>query len=251
GVIESGSSRFDLSLLTGESRPVALGPGADATAGTLNLDAPVTLRVTAVGEARAIAEIARLMESATQAKSAYVRIADRASRLYAPVVHLLAALTFAGWMIAGAGWHQSILVAIAVLIITCPCALGLAVPVAQVVVSGTMMGKGLLVKDGSALERLAQADMALLDKTGTLTLGRPVAEGVAAITQAQRGIALALAMASRHPLSIAVRQALTGLGTQPAALDEIAETPGEGVSARHQGQPVALRRPHESELAAE
>ncbi|OJY70045.1 MAG: nitrogen fixation protein FixI [Sphingobium sp. 66-54] len=251
GTIESGRSRFDLSLLTGESAPVTLGEGSKAAAGTLNLDAPVTLRVTAVGEARAIAEIARLMESATQAKSRYVRLADRASRLYAPFVHTLAALSFAGWMIAGAGWHQSILVAIAVLIITCPCALGLAVPVAQVVVSGTMMGKGLLVKDGSALERLAQADMALLDKTGTLTLGRPVAEGVAAIPEARRGIALALAMASRHPLSIALRQALTGLGTQPAALDEIAETPGEGVTARYQGQPVALRRPRENELAGQ
>src|SRR5690606_18945495 len=210
GVIESGSSRFDLSLLTGESRPVALGPGADATAGTLNLDAPVTLRVTAVGEARAIAEIARLMESATQAKSAYVRIADRASRLYAPVVHLLAALTFAGWMIAGAGWHQSLLVAIAVLIITCPCALGLAVPVAQVVVCGAMMRSGLLVKNGSALERLAQADMALFDKTGTLTLGRPEPSGLDALDEHERAVARGLAMASRHPLAVALRQALGG-----------------------------------------
>jgi len=250
GMIESGTSRFDLSLLTGESRPVTLGPGAAATAGTLNLDAPVTLRVTAVGEARAIAEIARLMESATQAKSAYVRIADRASRLYAPVVHLLAALTFAGWMIAGAGWHQSLLVAIAVLIITCPCALGLAVPVAQVVVCGAMMRSGLLVKNGSALERLAQADMALFDKTGTLTLGRPEPSGLDALDEQERAVARGLAMASRHPLAVALRQALGGAQVGPAVLDEIAEIPGEGVHARWQGKPVAMRRPTADELAA-
>lgn len=251
GVIGSGRSRFDLSLLTGESAPVTLGEGDTAAAGTLNLDAPVTLRVTAVGEARAIAEIARLMDSASQGKSRYVRLADRLSRLYAPVVHTLAGLSFAGWMLSGAGWHQSILVAIAVLIITCPCALGLAVPVAQVVVSGTMMGKGLLVKDGSALERLAQADILLLDKTGTLTLGRPTAEGAATIPEAQRPIALALATASRHPLAIALRQALVGLGVSAAPLEDIVETPGEGVSARHEGRAVAMRRPRESELAAE
>jgi len=253
GVIAKGGSRFDLSLLTGESAPVTLGEGDRAAAGTLNLDAPVTLRVTAVGEARAIAEIARLMESASQTRSRYVRLADRLSRLYAPVVHTLAGLSFAGWMIAGAGWHQSILVAIAVLIITCPCALGLAVPVAQVVVSGTMMGKGLLVKDGSALERLAQADTLLLDKTGTLTLGRPVAVGVEAIPVDRRPIALALATASRHPLAIALRQALDVPSVAPAPLDtpldKLAETPGEGVSAQHAGRQVAMRRPRPAELA--
>jgi len=251
GIIEQGESRFDLSLLTGESAPVHAGPGDTATAGTLNLDGPVVLRVTAVGEARAIAEIARLMEGAAQSRSRYVRLADRASRLYAPAVHLLAALSFAGWMIAGAGWHQSLLVAIAVLIITCPCALGLAVPVAQVVVCSTMMRKGLLVKDGSALERLAQADEALLDKTGTLTLGRPAPEGIDAIPQAQRAIVRALAMASRHPLAVSLRQALGGADVGPAPLTDIVETPGEGVTARHEGRPVAMRRPRPEELGGD
>ncbi|MBU0554699.1 MAG: cadmium-translocating P-type ATPase [Alphaproteobacteria bacterium] len=248
GVIEDGTSRFDLSLLTGESAPVMLRPGDTATAGTLNLDGPVTLRVTAVGEARAIAEIARLMESAGQAKSRYVRLADKCSRLYAPVVHSLAAVTFIGWMIAGAGWHQSLLVAIAVLIITCPCALGLAVPVAQVVVCGAMMRAGLLVKDGSALERLAEADQALFDKTGTLTLGRPRAFGLEALDEEARSIARALAMTSRHPLAVALRQALGGEHVGPAALTDIQDIPGEGVRALWQGQPVSMGKPRESEV---
>ncbi len=247
GTIESGTSSFDLSLLTGESAPVALGPGADVAAGTLNLDAPVTLEVTAVGEARAIAEIARLMESATQAKSTYVRLADKAARFYAPCVHTLAALSFAGWMIAGAGWHHALLIAIAVLIITCPCALGLAVPVAQVVVCGAMMRSGLLVKNGDALERLAQADEALLDKTGTITLGRPEPSGVEVLDDEERFIARGLAMASRHPLAIALRQALGGAGVGPAPLTDIREVPGEGVHALFEGMAVAMRRPAAAE----
>lgn len=244
GTIESGTSRFDLSLLTGESAPVSAGPGDRVTAGTLNLDGPVTMRVTAVGEGRAIAEIARLMENASQSRSRFVRLADRAARLYAPAVHVLAALSFAVWMAAGAGWHQSLLVALAVLIITCPCALGLAVPVAQVVVCGALMRAGLLVKDGSALERLTQADEALLDKTGTLTLGRPIPQGLEAIPEAARPIARALAMASRHPLAIALRQGLGGADLVPATLTDIVETPGEGVTARFDGREVAMRRPN-------
>ncbi|MCW2381466.1 MULTISPECIES: heavy metal translocating P-type ATPase [unclassified Sphingobium] len=249
GVIEQGSSRFDLSLLTGESAPVTLRAGDRATAGTLNLDGPVTLRVTAVGEGRAIAEIARLMESAGQAKSRYVRLADKCSRLYAPVVHLLAAITFAAWIIAGASWHQSLLVAIAVLIITCPCALGLAVPVAQVVVCGAMMRAGLLVKDGSALERLAQADQALFDKTGTLTLGRPRAFGVEALDEEERSIARALAMTSRHPLAVALRQALGGEHVGPAVLTDVEDIPGEGVRALWHGQAVAMGKPAPQDLS--
>ena len=132
GVIALGASRFDQSLLTGESDPVPAGPDDAVLAGTLNLDAPVDVKVSAAGQGTTLAEIARLMEASGQVRGAYVRIADRASRLFAPAVHSLAALTFAGWMIAGAGVHQSLIYAIAVLIITCPCALGLAVPVAQV-----------------------------------------------------------------------------------------------------------------------
>jgi len=248
GVIAEGQSRFDLSLLTGETMPVELASGGSVLAGTLNLDAPVTIRVTAVGEERAIAEIARLMESAGQAKSRYVRLADKAVRYYTPAVHLLALCSFGGWMLSGAGWHQSLLIAIAVLLITCPCALGLAVPVAQVVASGAMMRAGLLVKDGSALERLSEADIVLFDKTGTLTLGRPRPVDLPALAPEQAAIARALAMASRHPLAIALRQALGGVDVGPVALSDIEDRAGEGVFARFDGKAVAMRRPAADEL---
>ena len=136
GLILNGISSFDLSLLTGESAAQALNVGNIVHAGTLNLDAPVQVRVTAAGPDTAVADIARLMEQASQGKSLYVRVADRAARFYAPAVHTLAAFSFLGWMAAGAGWHESLLIAVAVLIITCPCALGLAVPAAQIVVAG-------------------------------------------------------------------------------------------------------------------
>lgn len=245
GTIATGESRFDRSLLTGESAAVAMLAGDLVHAGTLNLDAPVDVQVTAAGADTSLAEIARLMEAAGQVRSRYVRIADRASRLYAPAVHTLAALTLAGWLIAGAGAHQSLVIAIAVLIITCPCALGLAVPVAQVVASGALMRAGVMVKDGAALERLARIDRALLDKTGTLTLGRPLPDpaGLAALAPEEAAIALALATHSRHPLSRALAEALAAGGVRAAVLQDVAEEPGRGVSATWQGQATALRRP--------
>ncbi len=245
GAVVVGSSRFDQSLLTGESTPIAAGEGDAVLAGTLNLDAPVDVRVTAAGQGTTLAEIARLMEASGQARSAYVRIADRASRLYAPAVHSLAALTFLGWMLAGAGVHQSLIYAIAVLIITCPCALGLAVPVAQVVACGALMKQGIMVKDGSALERMADLDRALLDKTGTLTMGRPLPDPavLAALPADAAAVALALASHSRHPLSRALVEALGARGVRPAELSEVSEEAGQGVHALWQGRAVALRRP--------
>jgi P-type Cu2+ transporter len=245
GEIVAGSTRFDYSLLTGESAPVLAAVGDAVLAGTLNLAAPVDVRVTAAGQGTALAEIARLMEASGQARSAYVRIADRASRLYAPAVHTLAALSFAGWIVAGAGVHQSLVVAIAVLIITCPCALGLAVPVAQVVACGALMRAGVMVKDGSALERLATIDRALLDKTGTLTMGRPLPdpEVLNSLPTDAASVALGLASHSRHPLSRALVEVLTARGIKAAELQDVREEPGQGVLASWQGRAVALRRP--------
>ncbi|WP_408586909.1 heavy metal translocating P-type ATPase [Novosphingobium sp.] len=245
GVLVQGASRFDQSLLTGESALVAAKAGDAVHAGTLNAEAPVDVEVTAAGTDTALAEIARLMEAAGQSRSAYVRIADRASRLYAPAVHTLAALTFAGWMLAGQGIYHSLVIAIAVLIITCPCALGLAVPVAQVVAAGALMKRGILVKDGSAMERLADVDRALLDKTGTLTLGRPVPDEAAldALSADEAAVALALASNSRHPLSLGLAQALAAREVRAAVLEDVAEEPGRGVTARWQGRRVTLGRP--------
>ena len=243
GVILEGRSHFDQSLLTGEAMPVAIGPGGRVLAGTLNSGDAVTVAVTAAGADTGIADIARLMQDAAQGRSRYVRIADRAARLYAPAVHTLALLSFIGWMLAGAGWHESLLIAVAVLIITCPCALGLAVPAAQIVAAGALMKQGVLVKDGSALERLAEADAAVFDKTGTLTLGQPVPVDLEALDATQAGVALALAQCSRHPLSEALRTALAAAGTLPARVTLVTETPGEGLTGQWNGQVVRLGRP--------
>jgi Cu2+-exporting ATPase len=245
GEVTDGTSAIDNAMLTGESAPEPAQPGSVVHAGAINLSAPLRIRLTRVAEDTAIAEIARLMDEAGQSRSTYVRIADRASRLYAPVVHSLAALAFVGWMIAGAGVHQSLTIAIAVLIITCPCAMGLAVPAAQVVASGALLRRGLLVKDGSALERLAEVDVALLDKTGTLTLGEPRAD-VAALDADARAVALGLAQASRHPLSRGLAAALLREGVAPAAITDVRELSGSGLVGRWQSVEVALERPKDA-----
>ena len=244
GAIVCGASRFDQSLLTGESAAVPGNPGDRGLAGTLNLENPVDVRVTASGQDTSLAEIARLMAVAGQARSRYVRVADRASRLYAPVVHTLAVLAFAGWLAAGAGLHQSLVIAISVLIITCPCALGLAVPVAQVVATGALLRRGVLVKDGSALERLAEVDHALIDKTGTLTFGRPVPDAASLdmLHGDEASVALALASHSRHPLSVALTQALGLRGVRAVDLTDVAEIAGRGMTARRGAMVVTLGR---------
>ena len=242
GEVIEGTSAIDNAMLTGESAPEPVNLGSVVHAGAINLSAPLRVRLTRVADDTAIAEIARLMDEAGQSRSTYVRIADRASRLYAPVVHSLALLAFVGWMIAGAGWHQSLTIAIAVLIITCPCAMGLAVPAAQVVASGALLRRGLLVKDGSALERLAECDIALFDKTGTLTLGEPRAN-IAALDANARSVALGLAQASRHPLSRGLAAALLREGVTPAVIDAVCEVSGTGLVGRWNGVAVALERP--------
>lgn len=241
GLIEQGSTVLDNSMLTGESAPHPVTVGDTVHAGTVNLGNPVQVLVTASSSDTAIAEIARMMDEAGQSRGSYVRIADRASRLYAPAVHSLALLAFAGWMMAGAGWHQSLVIAIATLIITCPCAMGLAVPAAQVVASGALAKRGLLVKDGSALERLAEVDIALFDKTGTLTLGEPVPD-TSRLSPLQKGVALALARASRHPLSKGLAGAHELSGVQAAPLREVTEVGGEGVRGMMGDVEVALER---------
>lgn len=240
GLVETGTSNLDLSLLTGENAPQPAAPGSEVHAGTLNLDAPLTVRVTAAAQDSSLAEIGRLMGEAGQGRSRYVRIADRAARLYAPAVHTLAALSFVTWLLLGAGVHQALLIAAAVLIITCPCALGLAVPAAQIVAAGSLMRAGVLVKDGSALERLAEADRALFDKTGTLTLGRPDLANSQDIPEPAKPVALALASASRHPLAIAVRRALEAEEVVAVPLEDAVEQPGVGVSARYGRVAVSL-----------
>lgn len=241
GTVETGSGAIDNAMLTGESAPEQVQTGSLVHAGAINLDGPLSIRLTAVADDTALAEIARLMDEAGQSRSHYVRIADRASRLYAPAVHSLALLAFVGWIVAGAGWYQSLVIAIAVLIITCPCAIGLAVPAAQVVAAGALIKRGLLIKDGSALERLAEVDIALFDKTGTLTYGTPRAD-ISMLDNDAKAAALALAQASRHPLSIGLASALRAAGTMPCPITDLHEEAGSGVRGICNGLAAALER---------
>jgi Cu2+-exporting ATPase len=232
--VVQGASDLDCSLVNGESAPQPVAVGAEIQAGTLNLTGPLTLEATRPASSSFLAEMMRLMEAAEGGRARYRRIADRVSAMYAPVVHLTALVTFIGWMLAGADWHQAITIAIAVLIITCPCALGLAVPIVQVVAARRLFENGVMVKDGAAMERLAQADAVVFDKTGTLTLGHPRLTNVHEIAPRLLGVASALAAHSRHPLSLAIA-AQAGAAPSPALLfgfDEVKELPGFGMEAR-------------------
>jgi len=225
GDVVEGDSEVDRSLISGETMPVAVGVGKAVQAGVLNLSGPLKIRVTACGEDTTLAGIVRLMEDSEQSRSRHVMLADRIAGMYSPVVHVMAALTFVGWMIfSDIGWQQALLYAVAVLIITCPCALALAVPTVQVVTSGRLFRQGVLLKSGSAIERLAGVDKVVFDKTGTLTRGYPelIGEQVNSQDLAQ---AVALAAASNHPLSKALTRALPA----QAAASGVEEVPGCGL----------------------
>ncbi len=226
GVVLTGRGDIDTSLVTGESVPRAVKPGDEVYAGTLNLSGALEIEVKAADEDTLLAEIVRLMETAEQGRARYVRLADRAARIYAPTVHALAAASFLGWLVLGGiGWEAALMVAIAVLIITCPCALGLAVPAVQVVASGRLLGNGVLVKAGDALERLAVIDHVVFDKTGTLTEGAPMLVSEEGMDGADLKEAASVAAASRHPLARALVQA-AGI---TAATPDVREEPGQGL----------------------
>lgn len=241
GRIIEGRSEVDTSLVTGESLPAAVAPGALLHAGTLNLAGPIHARVTAAGEDTLLAEIVRLMEAAEQGRARYVRLADRVARVYAPAVHVLAAGTFLGWwVLVGAGWEASLMAAVAVLVITCPCAIGLSVPAVQVVATGRLMRRGVLLKSADGLERLAAVDTVVLDKTGTLTMGRLGLVDADAVAAGDIAIAAALAVRSRHPASRALVEAAAGAALPVA--HGVEEVPGQGLSGTVAGHRVRLGR---------
>jgi Cu2+-exporting ATPase len=241
GAIVSGESQIDRSLVTGETTPEHVKPGTAVNAGMMNLTGPVVVRVTATGDDTFLAEVVRLMATAEQGRSRFVQIADRLARFYSPAVHILAASTLMGWLAwTGGDWHTSLMVALAVLIITCPCALGLAVPAVQVVASGVLFRNGVMIKDGAALEKLASVDTVIFDKTGTLTLGRPRLIGAHDVPSDTLAFAAGLAEASRHPLSRAIAAAARERNVGPVPLDGIREHPGFGLSATHRGENVRL-----------
>ena len=239
GVVEEGASELDCAIATGESAPRGVSPGMAVQAGTLNLSGPLTIVATAKAESSFLAEMVRLMEAAEGGRARYRRIADRAAALYSPVVHATALIAFLGWMAATGDWHLAITIAIAVLIITCPCALGLAVPIVQVVASRRLFEAGIMVKDGSAIERIAEIDTVAFDKTGTLTYGRPQLIDAGAIPAGDLAIAAAIARRSGHPLSRAIAAAAP---EGALALTDIREHPGLGVEAELAGRRYRLGR---------
>ena len=239
GTVIEGRSEIDQSLITGETRHVAAEQGTAVYAGSLNMTGTLRVRVSAASEGTLLAEITRLLDNALQARSRYVRLADRASRLYAPVVHATALLTILGWVLAGASWHDAIVTGVAVLIITCPCALGLAIPTVQTVASGAMFRAGVLLNSGDAIERLAEVDHIIFDKTGTLTLPELEVVNAAGIPEDVFRLAGQLALASHHPVAAAVARA----SNAKAPLADAVEEPGQGVRAFLDGKELRLGRP--------
>jgi Cu2+-exporting ATPase len=241
GRIISGTTDVDESLITGETLPRTADAGDNVHAGTVNMTTAITVEATATDDNTLLAEIARLMQAAEQGRGQYVRLADRAARFYAPAVHVLGASTFVGWMIAGAGWETALTHAIAVLIITCPCALALAVPAVQVAGASRLFGKGVIVKAGDGLERLADVDTVVFDKTGTLTRGEPVLRNGCDVPDATLAAAASLAVASRHPYSKAVVDSARERGIAVVAAPGVIEVPGSGLFApRANGEALRL-----------
>ena len=222
--VQEGRSDIDTSLINGETAPVPVSPGEEVFAGMLNLSGPVVVSAKAVGEETLLAEIVRLMEASEQRRGRFVFLADRIVRFYTPVVHSLAALTFLGWVLfAGLAWQPSLMIAVAVLIITCPCALGLAVPAVQVAAGSLLMRNGILLKAANALERVAAVDTVVFDKTGTLTSGDLRPTDFPSDETAVR-LAKTLAVHSRHPLCRAL------VGKEPVEpVPDIEEHPGQGM----------------------
>ncbi len=239
--VRSGTSDLDFSIVNGESAPVAARPGLPVSAGVVNLTGPLEIEATAQARDSFIAEMMRLMEAAESSRAGFRRLADRAAEIYAPAVHLLALATFIFWLLMGAGWHSAMVTAIAVLIITCPCALGLAVPIVQVVAAGRLFRDGIMVKSGAALERLAGADHAVFDKTGTLTTGRPRLIDAGVIDGQALALAGSLARESRHPYSRAIAAAAADLDT--VRIEAVTEKPGYGLEGMLDGRTVRLGRP--------
>lgn len=243
GKVEEGRSHQDESLLTGESLPVAKEPGDRVTGGAVNADGLLLVRVTAVGAATLLSQIIRQVEDAQAVKAPIQRLVDRVSAVFVPVVLLISLATFVGWVLATGDWQAALLNAVAVQVIACPCALGLATPTAIMVGTGVAARQGILIRDAEALETAHALDTVMFDKTGTLTEGRPT---VLAVEGADPDLVLALAAAvqqtSSHPLAHAVlehaRERERELASQEAGAARA--LPGRGVQAEVGGATVYL-----------
>ncbi len=240
GRVLSGRSSVDASLVTGESAPRPVGPGGALLGGTRILDAPILVQVSRRAEDSFLAEIARQVEAAETGRASFRHAADRVSRLYAPVVHLAALLSALGWLLVGASVHDAVTVAVAVLIVTCPCALGLAAPMVQAIAARRLYRRGILAQGGEALERLGEVDTVLLDKTGVLTCGNARLSAPDGIEPEALCLAQALASHSRHPFSRAILSEPGRL--PPTRATRVRERPGDGIEAWIDGARFRLGR---------
>lgn len=235
--VETGSSTVDRSLISGESIPIAVTTGSELSSGVLNLTSSLILIATSDAEHSFLSRIRRTIENAELHRGRYRHLADRAASLYSPVVHLTALLSVLAWMWMTGDLHQAITIGISVLIITCPCALGLAVPIVQMIATRRLYDQGMLMKDGAALERLAQVDTVVFDKTGTLTTGRASVYADDRHTVESELIAAHLAGFSQHPYALALsrelakRLALSQQASLPK-FDQLREIPGAGMEGR-------------------
>ncbi|MGL4636127.1 MAG: heavy metal translocating P-type ATPase [Beijerinckiaceae bacterium] len=246
GEITSGRSEIDQSLVTGETDYASVSEGSMVYAGTLNISGTLKIRVSKASAGTLLDEVNQLLEKATASKSQHLLLADRAAQLYAPLVHATALLTFIGWVVFGLVWQKALVIAITVLIITCPCALGLAVPAVQVVAAGALFRRSVLLNQGDSLERFAEVDTVVFDKTGTLTLPSPQLANAADIEPCDLKLAGRLALCSRHPLSQAIVEASGATAPLQAT-----EEPGLGVRATVDGQILFLGKPDACNAGAE
>jgi Cu+-exporting ATPase len=234
--IVEGRTTVDEAMLTGEATPLPREPGGRVLAGSLNYDGAVVCKAESLGEATVLAQITRMVEQAQGSRAPMERLADRASSIFVPVVLGLALLTFAAWLIATHSLPLALATTVAVLVIACPCAMGLAVPAALTVAVGRGAQLGVLFKGGEALERLAHLDAIVLDKTGTLTVGRPVLAAVHSLAGHEENDLLRMAAAaeerSNHPLAHAIVDFSRGLGLQWNPAEDVQILPGRGLTAR-------------------
>ena len=246
--VVEGESEVDESMLTGEPLPVPRKPGDALTGGAVNGDGRMVIEVKAVGAESVLSRIIRLVEDAQAAKAPIQRLVDRVAAVFVPVVLVIALATLAGWLLAGAGIEGAMIHAVAVLVIACPCALGLATPVAVMAGTGVAARRGILVKDARALELAHRVDTVAFDKTGTLTLGRPVLTALVPLVPLTGGMheagllatAASLQGGSEHPLARAVTAAAAQRGVAAPPLGAMQALPGRGVRGEVNGEQWAI-----------